>query len=163
MVANIRGGCEFGEKWHRAGMREKKINVIKDFIYVIKHYKRKYRSKVVAMGISNGGLLVGSVITKKPEVLDGAIIGYPVLDMLRFHKLYIGKAWVPEYGNPDDPKDRRFLLKYSPYHNISSNVRYPPILVFTGLHDYRVHSAYAFKFVARLRDVGAKVYLRTEN
>jgi len=114
------------------------------------------------MGISNGGLLVGLVITKELEVLDGAIIGCPVLDMLRFHKLYIGKAWVPEYGNPDDPKDRRFLLKYSPYHNISINVRYSPILVLTGLHDYHVRLAHAFKFVARLRDVGAKVCLRME-
>ena len=161
VVANIRGGCEFGEKWHRDGMREKKQNVFNDFISVIEYFKKR-GSKVIAMGISNGGLLVGAVITQKPELLDGAIIGYPVLDMLRFHKLYIGKTWVPEYGNPDDPKDREFLIKYSPYHNIKRDTKYPPILVFTGLHDDRVHPSHAFKFVAKLRDLKAPIYLRTE-
>ena len=160
VIANIRGGDEFGEKWHRAGMRDKKQNVFDDFIAVIKYFK-DLGAKVIALGSSNGGLLVGAVLTQKPELLDGAVIGYPVLDMLRFHKLYIGKAWIPEYGNPDDPKDREFLLKYSPYHNVKKT-KYPPTLVYTGLHDDRVHPGHAFKFVAKLKEVKAPVYLRTE-
>jgi len=160
VVANIRGGLEYGEKWHRDGMREKKQNVFNDFIAAIEYYKNK-GAKVVAMGGSNGGLLVGAVLTQRPEILDGAVIGYPVLDMLRFHKLYIGEAWVPEYGNPDDPEDRKYLIKYSPYHNIKKR-KYPPTLVYTGLHDDRVHPAHAFKFVAKMEEVNAPIYLRVE-
>jgi prolyl oligopeptidase len=81
--------------------------------------------------------------------------------MMRFHKLYIGSVWVPEYGNPDDPKDREFLLKYSPYHNVRP-AEYPPTLIYTGLHDDRVHPAHAIKFFLKLREVGAPVYLRVE-
>jgi len=161
IVTNLRGGLEYGEKWHIAGMRENKQNVFDDFISVIEHYKNQ-GYLTVAMGRSNGGLLVGATVTQRPEILDGAIIGYPVLDMLRYHKLYIGAAWIPEYGNPDDPKDREFLLKYSPYHNIKENKKYPLTLVYTGLYDDRVHPAHAFKFVMKLRNVGAPVYLRTE-
>jgi len=160
-VANIRGGTEYGEEWHRLGMRENKQNVFDDFIAAIEYFKNK-GSRVIASGRSNGGLLVGAVLTQRPEILDGALIGYPVLDMLRFHKLYIGKAWVPEYGDPDNPRDAEFLRKYSPYHNISKDKKYPPTLVYTGLHDDRVHPAHAFKFVAKLEEVGAPVYLRVE-
>ncbi|RLE53981.1 MAG: S9 family peptidase, partial [Candidatus Methanomethylicota archaeon] len=160
VVANIRGGLEYGEKWHKDGMRDKKQNVFNDFIAAIKYFKDK-GAKVVAIGRSNGGLLVSAVLTQKPELLDGAVIGYPVIDMMRFHKLYIGKAWIPEYGDPDNPKDAEYLLKYSPYHNVRQ-VKYPPILVYTGLHDDRVHPAHAFKFVAKLKEVNAPVLLRVE-
>jgi len=135
--------------------------VFDDFMAAIEYFRKK-RARVVATGRSNGGLLVGAVLTQRPELLDGALIGYPVLDMLRFHKLYIGRAWVPEYGDPDNPKDAEFLRKYSPYHNISKEKKYPPTLVYTGLHDDRVHPAHALKFVARLKEVGAPVYLRVE-
>ncbi|RJS89907.1 S9 family peptidase [Candidatus Bathyarchaeota archaeon] len=160
-VANLRGGCEFGEEWHRAGMRERKQNVFDDFAAVLRDLKEA-GARVVAFGRSNGGLLVSTVMTQHPELLDGAVIGYPVIDMLRFHRLYVGKAWVPEYGDPDDPGDREFLLRYSPYHHVRAGVEYPPTLVYTGLHDDRVHPAHAFKFVARLRDVGARPLLRVE-
>ena len=160
-IANIRGGLEYGEEWHRQGMRENKQNVFDDFMAAIEYFRKK-GARVVATGRSNGGLLVGAVLTQRPELLDGALIGYPVLDMLRFHKLYIGRAWVPEYGDPDNPKDAEFLRKYSPYHNISKEKKYPPTLVYTGLHDDRVHPAHALKFVARLKEVGAPVYLRVE-
>mgnify|MGYP003877368305 CR=1 FL=1 len=160
-IANIRGGIEYGEKWHKEGMREKKQNVFDDFIAAIQYFKKK-GAKVVAIGRSNGGLLVGAVLTQRPELLDGAVIGYPVLDMLRFHKLYVGKAWVPEYGNPDNPSDAEFLIKYSPYHNIREDKKYPPTLVYTGLYDDRVHPAHAFKFVAKLGEVGAPIFLRVE-
>lgn len=118
VVANLRGGKEHGEEWHREGMREKKQNVFNDFMAVLEFFKRE-GSKVVALGGSNGGLLVGVTLTQRPELLDGALIGYPVLDMLRFHKLHIGKAWVPEYGDPDNSKDAEFLTRYSPYHNLT--------------------------------------------
>jgi prolyl oligopeptidase len=159
-VANLRGGKEYGEEWHRKGMREKKQNVFDDFMAVLEFFKNK-DSKVVAFGGSNGGLLVGAILTQRPELLDGALIGYPVLDMLRFHKLYIGEAWVPEYGNPDNPKDAKFLINYSPYQNVTKK-KYPPIMLYTGLHDDRVHPAHAFKFAAKLEEAGAPYLLRVE-
>ena len=160
-MANLRGGSEYGEEWHRAGMRENKQNVFDDFIAVPGKLKGE-GYKVAAWGRSNGGLLVSATLTQRPDVMDAALIGYPVIDMLRFHKLYIGSVWIPEYGNPDDPKDREFLLKYSPYHNIDPNKDYPPTLIYTGLHDDRVHPAHALKFFMKMKEVGAPVYLRVE-
>jgi prolyl oligopeptidase len=160
IVTNLRGGNEFGEKWHREGMREKKQNVFDDFLSVLEFLRQK-GLKIVGFGVSNGGLLVGAALTQHPELLDGALIGYPVLDMLRFHKLFIGKAWVPEYGDPDNPKDAEFLSKYSPYHNITER-KYPRIMLFTGLHDDRVHPAHALKFAAKLEETGASPLLRVE-
>ena len=161
VMCNLRGGGEYGERWHKAGMLHNKINVFEDYIAVLEEFKRR-GYKVVASGRSNGGLLVGATLTMRPDLMDLALIGYPVLDMLRFHKLFIGKAWVPEYGNPDDPRDREYLLKYSPYHKIREDVKYPPILVYTGLHDDRVHPAHALKFVAKMKSVGAPIFLRVE-
>ena len=159
VVANLRGGSEYGEEWHRAGMRDKKQNVFDDFAAVLEKLKREYR--VIAWGRSNGGLLVAATLVQRPDVMDAAIIGYPVIDMLRFHKMYIGKVWIPEYGNPDNPEDKKFLEKYSPYHNVKKK-NYPPIMIYTGLHDDRVHPAHALKFFMKLKDVGANVYLRVE-
>ncbi|MFA4647088.1 prolyl oligopeptidase family serine peptidase [Pyrococcus kukulkanii] len=159
-MANLRGGSEYGEEWHRSGMRENKQNVFDDFIAVLSKLKAE-GYKVVAWGRSNGGLLVAATLVQRPDVMDAALIGYPVIDMLRFHKLYIGSVWIPEYGNPDDPKDREFLLKYSPYHNVKPQW-YPPILIYTGLHDDRVHPAHALKFFMKLKEVNAPVYLRVE-
>ncbi len=160
VMANLRGGGEYGEEWHRTGMRENKGNVFDDFIAVLEKLKGE-GYKVAAWGRSNGGLLVSATLVQRPDVMDAALIGYPVIDMLRFHRLYIGSVWIPEYGNPDDPKDREFLLKYSPYHNVKPN-RYPPTLIYTGLHDDRVHPAHAFKFFMKLKELGAPVYLRVE-
>jgi prolyl oligopeptidase len=161
VVTNLRGGSEYGEDWHKAGMRRNKKKVFEDFKACIEEFKKR-GARVVAMGSSNGGLLVGAAVTQYPELLDGAVIGYPVLDMLRFHKLYIGAAWIPEYGDPDNPEDREYLASYSPYHNVRSDAEYPPILIYTGLNDDRVHPAHALKFAARLRDVGASALLRVE-
>ena len=162
VVANLRGGSEYGEKWHRAGMRENKQNVFEDYKAVLKYFKQKgYR--VVARGSSNGGLLVAATMTQNPDLVDIAVIGYPVIDMLKFHKLYIGRLWTTEYGDPDNPSDRKYLVKYSPYHNIKRGETYPPTLVYTGLHDDRVHPAHALKFVARLEEeTNTPVYLRVE-
>lgn len=161
VVANLRGGGEYGEKWHRMGMRENKQNVFEDYKAVLGHMKRK-GFRTVGLGVSNGGLLVAATLTQSPRLFDVAVIGYPVIDMPRFHKLYIGKLWTTEYGDPDNPRDREYLLKYSPYHNVRRDEKYPPVLVYTGLHDDRVHHAHALKFVARLEEVGAPVYLRVE-
>ena len=160
VYANLRGGTEYGEAWHRAGMRERK-QTVDDFISVIEKL-REEGSRVVATGRSNGGLLVGATMTQRPEILEGAVIGYLVLDMERFHKLLIGKAWVPEYGDPEDPEDAEFLSRYSPYHNVKKVVGYPPTFLFTGLHDDRVHPAHALKFAALLEDSGHKSLLRVE-
>ncbi len=161
VIANLRGGGEYGEKWHRMGRREYKQNVFEDYKAVLKYIKsRGYRT--IGFGSSNGGLLVAATMAQAPQLFDAAIIGYPVIDMLRFHKLYIGSLWVDEYGDPDNPRDREYLIKYSPYHNVGNGVMYPPTLVYTGLHDDRVHPGHALKFVAKLEDVNAPVYLRVE-
>ncbi len=161
VAANLRGGKELGEEWHRKGMREKKQNVFDDFMALLESLKSE-GSKIVGYGVSNGGLLIGAVLTQRPELLDGALIGYPVIDMLRFHRLHIGKAWVPEYGDPDDPNDAEFLLKYSPYHNVVAGREYPLTMFYTGLHDDRVHPGHAFKFAAKLEEAGASCLLRVE-
>ncbi len=161
VVANLRGGGEYGEKWHKMGMRENKQNVFEDYKAVLRYLKNK-GFKTVGWGISNGGLLVAATMIQSPELFDVALIGYPVIDMLRFHKLYIGRLWTTEYGDPDNPRDRAFLVRYSPYHNIKGDKQYPYTLVYTGLYDDRVHPGHALKFVARLEEVGAPVYLRVE-
>jgi prolyl oligopeptidase len=160
VVANIRGGSEYGEEWHRQGMKENKQKVFDDFAAVLRHFKTK-GSKVVAMGRSNGGLLVGATLTQHPELLDAAVIGYPVLDMLRYHLLHVGKLWVAEYGDPDNPAEKESLLRYSPYHNLTEH-SYPRTLIYTGLGDDRVHPAHALKFAAKLEEMGAAFCLRVE-
>ncbi len=160
-VANLRGGLEHGEDWHRAGMRERKFNVFEDYLAVLAKLKREGR-KVVGFGRSNGGLLMGATMNANPELFAGVLIGYPVLDMMAFHRLLVGRAWVPEYGDPDRPQDAKFLIKYSPYHNVLSGRRYPPVFIYTGLKDDRVHPAHAFKFYSRLKKAGASVALRVE-
>ncbi|MEM3671252.1 MAG: prolyl oligopeptidase family serine peptidase [Thermoprotei archaeon] len=159
-VCNLRGGGEYGEEWHVAGMREQKTNVFDDFAAILRHYKR-LGARVVCMGRSNGGLLVGATLTRTPELVDAAVIGYPVLDMLSFHRLYVGALWVPEYGDPENPGDRAFLAKYSPYHNLEAR-HYPDTLIYTGTADDRVHPAHAFKFAARLEETGTRVLLRVD-
>lgn len=158
VVANLRGGGEFGEEWHKAGMKELKQNVFDDFISVMSLLKNEGKS-LVAMGASNGGLLVGTILTQRPDLLKGAIIGNPVLDMLRFHLMSVGKYWTSEYGNPDNEEDARYLAKYSPYHNIAE-AEYPPSLIYTRLNDDRVHPAHALKFHMKLSKVTQNAYIR---
>jgi len=159
--ANLRGGLEHGEEWHKAGKRENKFNVFADYLAVLAKLRREGR-EVVGFGRSNGGLLMGATMNARPDLFNGVLIGYPVLDMMAFHRLLMGRAWAPEYGDPDDPRDTEFLLKYSPYHNIRRGAKYPPVFIYTGLKDDRVHPAHAFKFCSRLRDAGASVALRVE-
>ncbi len=153
-VPNIRGGGEYGEDWHRAGMFEKKQNVFDDFIAAAEFLKKKgYTSteKLAINGASNGGLLVGAVETQKPDLCATVITEIPVLDMARFHKFNNGDFWKGEYGNPDNPDDLKFLLAYSPVHNVQLGTRYPATLLLTGDHDNTVFPAHTFKFGAALQ------------
>lgn len=161
IVTNLRGGNEYGESWHNDGKLYKKQNVFDDYAAVIKKFKDR-GAKVVAFGRSNGGLLVGATMTQHPELIDASLIGYPVLDMMRFHKLLVGKLWIDEYGDPDNEKDRQYLLTYSPYHNLKENMHYPKTMLYTSLHDDRVHPAHAFKFAAKLEKMGSEAWLRVQ-
>ena len=154
--ANMRGGAEYGEAWHKAGMFEKKQNVFDDFIAVAEYLvKEKFTSpsKLGMMGGSNGGLLVGAVMEQRPDLFAVALPAVGVMDMLRYDRFTGGRAWVTEYGSSSDPKQFPFLFKYSPLHNIKPGVCYPATLVTTADHDDRVVPSHSFKFTAALQAV----------
>jgi prolyl oligopeptidase len=153
-VANLRGGGEYGREWHEAGRRERKQNVFDDFIAAAEWLvENKYTSpeRLAIEGRSNGGLLVGAVMTQRPDLFAVALPAVGVMDMLRFHKFTIGWAWVPEYGSADHANDFQVLHRYSPLHNLRPGVRYPATLVTTADHDDRVVPAHSYKFAAALQ------------
>ncbi|MBM3824193.1 MAG: S9 family peptidase [Verrucomicrobia bacterium] len=153
-VANIRGGGEYGEAWHAAGTKHRKPNVFADFIAAAEWLCREgYTSprRLAIEGRSNGGLLVGACLTRRPDLFRAALPAVGVLDMLRFHKFTIGWAWTADFGSPDDPEDFRTLLGYSPLHNLRRNTRYPATLMTTADHDDRVVPAHSFKFASALQ------------
>ena len=153
VMANLRGGGEYGEGWHEAGMKLKKQNVFDDFIACAEHLisKRFTSSKNLSIaGGSNGGLLVGACMVQRPELYGACLPAVGVMDMLRFHKFTIGWAWQAEYGKPDDPDDFKNLLKYSPYHNLKP-AEYPATMVITSDHDDRVVPSHSYKFAAALQ------------
>ncbi len=154
----LRGGGEYGEEWHAAGMKTNKQNVFDDFIAAAEHLQRRGLTSPTQLAIaggSNGGLLVGACMTQRPELFAAALPAVGVMDMLRFQEFTIGWAWVPEYGSAasDDPAEFKALLAYSPLHNLKAGTAYPPTLVTTADHDDRVFPAHSFKFAAELQRV----------
>ncbi|MFM7846393.1 MAG: prolyl oligopeptidase family serine peptidase, partial [Planctomycetota bacterium] len=160
VVANIRGGGEFGPKWHQAALRENRHRAYDDFAAVAEDLiKRQVTSSrhLGIMGGSNGGLLMGNMLTRRPDLFHAIVCQVPLLDMQRYHKLLAGASWVAEFGNPDEAKDWEFLKHYSPYHNVKSDVKYPRILFTTSTRDDRVHPGHARKMVARMKEQGHDV------
>lgn len=155
-VANLRGGGEYGEEWHQAGMLENKQNVFDDFIAAAEWLiKKGYTSQehLAISGRSNGGLLVAACMVQRPELYSAVICGVPVIDMLRYHKFTVGRYWIPEYGNAEDnPEHFNFLYQYSPLHNIRKGVPYPAVIIGTGDTDDRVVPLHARKFAAALQE-----------
>jgi prolyl oligopeptidase len=169
VVANLRGGAEYGEEWHRAGTLDSKQNVFDDFIacaelLIAERYTSSVRLAIA--GGSNGGLLVGAVVTQRPELVGAALPAVGVLDMLRFHRFTIGHAWIPEYGAADASEaEFRTLRAYSPLHNLKAGTNYPATMITTADHDDRVYPAHSFKFAAALQAAQAgtaPVLLRVE-
>ncbi len=153
-VPNLRGGGEYGEVWHNAGMLEKKQNVFDDFIAAAKYLiKEKYTStpKLGIEGYSNGGLLVGAVETQRPDLFGACYPGAGVMDMLRYQKFSAGVGWVPEYGSSDDSAQFQYLIKFSPVQNVKPGVCYPPTIVTTADHDDRVVPSHSYKFIAEMQ------------
>jgi prolyl oligopeptidase len=153
-VPNIRGGGEYGESWHQAGILGSKQNSFDDFIgaaewLIEQRYTRPER--LAAAGGSNGGLLVGAVLTQRPELFRAVVILVPLLDMLRYHQFLIARLWIPEYGSPDDPDQFRWLRSYSPYHHVQDGRAYPAVLLATAASDTRVDPMHARKMAARLQ------------
>jgi len=153
-VANLRGGGEFGEKWHRAGMLENKQNVFDDFIaaaeYLIDEGYTKPK-KLAIMGGSNGGLLVGAAVTQRPDLYGAVICTYPLLDMVRYHKFLVARYWVPEYGSSDNPDQFKYIYAYSPYHKVKEGTHYPAVFFITGDADTRVAPLHARKMTALMQ------------
>jgi prolyl oligopeptidase len=167
-LPNLRGGGEYGEAWHRAGMRDRKQQTFDDFIAAAEYLIAEgYTSpaRLAIQGGSNGGLLVGAALTQRPDLFAAVVCAVPLLDMLRYHTRQIARLWIPEYGDPDDPEQYRWLRAYSPYHHVRDGERYPAVLLVTAESDSRVDPMHARKMAARLQAASASgkpVLLRVE-
>ena len=167
-VANLRGGGEYGEDWHQAGMLERKQNVFDDFIAAAEWLTASgwtKREKLAIEGGSNGGLLVGAVMTQRPDLMGAVVCQVPVADMLRYHLFTVGRFWIPEYGSSEDPRLFPVLYRYSPLHNVKDGAAYPATLILTADTDDRVAPGMAKKFAARLQAAqagGAPILIRVE-
>jgi prolyl oligopeptidase len=168
-MAALRGGGEYGEDWHRAGMRERKQNVFDDFVAAAEWLvanRVTSPGRLAISGRSNGGLLMGVALTQRPDLFGAVVCGVPLLDMLRYHRFRIAALWIPEYGSPDDPEAFRWLAAYSPYHHVRDGVAYPAVLLHTAESDTRVDAMHARKMTARLQAAnprGKPVLLRLES
>ena len=155
-LPNLRGGGEFGEKWHKAGMLQNKQNVFDDFETAAEWLiKNGYTSpaKLAISGGSNGGLLVGAALTQRPDLLRAVVCSYPLLDMVRYHNFLVARYWVPEYGSSDDAEQFKYIYRYSPYHNVKSGTKYPAIMFVSGDSDTRVAPLHARKMTALMQSV----------
>jgi len=160
VIANIRGGGEFGPEWHHSALKEKRQNAYDDLFAVAEDLiSRKVTSpeRMGFYGWSNGGLLAGVVMTQRPDLWNAVVIGAPLLDMKRYNKLLAGASWMDEYGNPDIPGEWEFISKYSPYQNVKEDVKYPEPLFITSTRDDRVHPGHARKMAAKMIDMGHPV------
>jgi prolyl oligopeptidase len=160
VLANIRGGGEFGPAWHTSATKANKQRSYDDFIAVAQDLvARRITSPrhLGMMGGSNGGLLVGAVLTQRPDLFNAVVCQVPLLDMARFHKLLAGASWMAEYGDPDKADEWAWISKYSPYHNVKAGVAYPQVLFTTSTRDDRVHPAHARKMAARMLEQGHQV------
>jgi prolyl oligopeptidase len=158
--ANIRGGGEYGPQWHSATLKNNRHLVYQDFAAVARDLVTRGITtppRLGAEGGSNGGLLMGVMLTHYPELFGAIVAAVPLLDMLRYHMLLAGASWMAEYGDPDDPAEHEYLLRFSPYHQLRSGRRYPPTLLTTSTRDDRVHPGHARKMVARMREYGLPV------
>jgi prolyl oligopeptidase len=161
VVANLRGGGEFGPEWHRTAQREGRQKAYDDFIAVAEDLIARGVTSPERLGIrggSNGGLLVGAAFTQRPDLFGAVISAVPLLDMRRYHLLLAGASWMAEYGNPDDPDDWAFIREYSPYQNLREGVDYPRVLFTTTTRDDRVHPGHARKMAARMEAMGHPIY-----
>ena len=155
VLANIRGGGEFGPRWHQAALKENRQRAFDDLIAVSEDVIARGITSAEHLGIqggSNGGLLTGAVMVQRPDLYNAVIIQVPLLDMKRYHKLLAGASWMAEYGNPDDPEQWAYISQYSPYQNLSADAQYPKAFVTTSTRDDRVHPGHARKFVARMME-----------
>jgi len=160
VVANIRGGGEYGPRWHQAALKENRNKAYEDFAAVAEDLIARKVTQPRRLGIqggSNGGLLMGNMTVMYPELFGAVVCQVPLLDMQRYHKLLAGASWMAEYGDPDKPEEWAFLRKYSPYQNVSKDVKYPPVLFTTSTRDDRVHPGHARKMMARMEEQGHDV------
>lgn len=161
VLANIRGGGEYGPRWHQAALREHRQRAYDDLFAVTEDLVRAgiaAKGKIGVSGRSNGGLLVGVAVTERPDLYSAAIAGSPLLDMKRYSHLLAGASWVDEYGDPDKPADWAFISKYSPYQNVRPGVHYPAVFFYSSTKDDRVHPGHARKMAARLAEYGDRFY-----
>jgi prolyl oligopeptidase len=160
VIANIRGGGEFGPAWHQAALKEKRPRAYEDFAAVAEDLIRRRVTSTPHLGIkggSNGGLLVGNMYARRPDLFGAVVCQVPLLDMRRFNKLLAGASWMGEYGDPDKPEEWAFIRGFSPYHNVVQDRGYPPLLITTSTRDDRVHPAHARKMTALLESLGKDV------
>jgi len=152
--ANLRGGGEFGEGWHKAGMMANKQNVFDDLIAAAEYLINEgytQTKKLAIEGGSNGGLLVGAAVTQRPDLYGAVICTYPLLDMVRYHKFLVARYWVPEYGSSENPEQFKYIYEYSPYHHVIKGTKYPAVFFITGDADTRVAPLHARKMVALMQ------------